>query len=95
MCNSVSNNNRSNIEENVADLHSISMQNVDTHRDRVQVNENYMICSHGPKLRETQDIKEELPKDKEKIDTEVEVLPFKKDKRVKEGRVYQIEISKR
>lgn len=66
----------SHTEENVADLNSISMQNVDSFRerlDRVQSNDHYMICSHGPTMRESQGrgAREEPSIPKEKIDIEV------------------------
>lgn len=97
--NSVIKGNMSHSEENVADINTFSMQNVDTFRDRldrVQSNDNYMICSQGPAPRETQSRgAREDPVPKERLDIEVEVLPFKKDKRKKESKVTQIEKGRR
>lgn len=54
-----------------------------------------MICSHGPKIRQSQNREplDEFQPPKEKIDIEVEVLPFKKDKRKRKERISHIDIA--
>lgn len=70
---------------------------VETYRDRVTTIGDYMINSHGPSLKDKQMAHKHEDNKSKKMegDHEVVVLPFKKIKKLKEGNVSHIDISKR